>query len=247
MSDSTNTTPANKISPTPPRGPRPFVGRKTEQGTSDLSTAAAPRRVNLPFKPYAPAVAARTPSAPQPDVVAEPAAGASTLEMEVAAAFDTEPVVAPDANPAEPASELVTQATIVPADAGVVHASPAAVAFTSAFDAAPETNPENAAELPDIRAFGYDGDFLTEEPLLGLTSGDSHADPIDEVDAAFIATGSTSLPEGSPNAVLAAETLESIARRLRMGALEVNVPPGTDLTRDDFALATVLAALLTRR
>lgn len=258
MSDSTHSTPAKKAVPaTPPRGLRPFVGRTAEQGIGEPSSAApAPRRLNAPFKPFAggPAVPASVTVALT--VSAEPlpddsrAEAASPLEMEIAAAFEAdafEPPSPPDAGEPPTASDIVTEAAVAHTDEEAVRASSAAVAFASTFESVDPAPEASDPPLPDIRDFGYDSDFLTEEPLLGLTAGMTAAEPIDEVEAAFIATGSTSLPEGSPNALLAAETLESIARRLRMGALEVTVNSAMDLSREESALAAVLAALLSRR
>jgi hypothetical protein len=65
---------------------------------------------------------------------------------------------------------------------------------------------------------------------------------VDEVDAAFIASGLPTQELSSPSALSAAETLESVARRLRKGDLRLQ--SGATAASEAATLAAVLAALL---
>jgi len=68
---------------------------------------------------------------------------------------------------------------------------------------------------------------------------------IDEVEAAFSETAPSSNDNGRMDeALLAAATLEAIARRLRDGEIDILPARGANMSKEESVLATVLAALL---
>jgi hypothetical protein len=91
---------------------------------------------------------------------------------------------------------------------------------------------------------------LLDAPLFIAPSSEPDADSvIDEVDAAFITAGLPSTGDGSPSddALRAAAALEEVARRLRAGDIDLQRSPTANMSSEESALATVLAALLANR
>lgn len=99
-----------------------------------------------------------------------------------------------------------------------------------------------------IRDVAHEGD-LWETAYSSASIEEPSSDiVIDEVEAAF----SESAPPSNDSArlddaLVAAITLEAIARRLRNGEVEIRPAPGASMSAEESALATVLAALLANR
>ena len=99
-----------------------------------------------------------------------------------------------------------------------------------------------------IRDVAHEGDFW--EPA--YSSAPANEPPsnvvIDEVEAAFSESAPAANGSGSTDkALVAATTLEEIARRLRNGDIDILPAHGANMAKEESALATVLAALLANR
>ncbi|MGH7713934.1 MAG: hypothetical protein ACREOG_21825 [Gemmatimonadaceae bacterium] len=104
----------------------------------------------------------------------------------------------------------------------------------------------------ELRAYATARDTSDEleRPLFVAPASDPPTDSlIDEVDAAFITSG---LPSGgaavaSEAALSTAAMLDTIARRLRAGEIQLPASSAASTASEEAALATVLAALLANR
>ena len=96
-----------------------------------------------------------------------------------------------------------------------------------------------------IRDIAHEGD-LWETAYSSVPADEpSSSVVIDEVEAAFSETAPSSNDNGRmAEALVAATTLEAIARRLRDGEIDILPARGANMSREESALATVLAALL---
>ena len=99
-----------------------------------------------------------------------------------------------------------------------------------------------------IRDVAHEGDLWETAYSSAPIEEPSHDVVIDEVEAAF----SESVPSSNDrtrldDALVAAITLEAIARRLRNGEVDIRPAPGASMSAEESALATVLAALLANR
>ena len=96
-----------------------------------------------------------------------------------------------------------------------------------------------------IRDIAHEGD-LWETAYSSMPAGEPSSNVvIDEVEAAFSESAPSSNDSGRmEGALVAATTLEAIARRLRDGEIDILPAPGANMSKEESALATVLAALL---
>jgi hypothetical protein len=99
-----------------------------------------------------------------------------------------------------------------------------------------------------IRDVAHEGDLWETAYSSASIEQPSKDVVIDEVEAAF----SESAPSSNDrtrldDALVAAITLEAIARRLRNGEVDIRPAPGASMSAEESALATVLAALLANR
>jgi hypothetical protein len=96
-----------------------------------------------------------------------------------------------------------------------------------------------------IRDVAHEGD-LWETAYSSAPAGEPSSNlVIDEVEAAFSETTPASNDNGRmEEALVAATTLEAIARRLRDGEIDILPARGANMSKEESALATVLAALL---
>lgn len=99
-----------------------------------------------------------------------------------------------------------------------------------------------------IRDVAHEGDLWETAYSSAPIEQPSSEIVIDEVEAAF----SESAPSSNDrtrldDALVAAITLEAIARRLRNGEVDIRPTPGASMSAEESALATVLAALLATR
>ena len=102
--------------------------------------------------------------------------------------------------------------------------------------------------MATIRDVSHEGDLWETAYSSAPIEEPSSDIVIDEVEAAF----SESAPSSNDNArledaLIAAITLEAIARRLRNGEVDIRPAPGASMSAEESALATVLAALLANR
>lgn len=99
-----------------------------------------------------------------------------------------------------------------------------------------------------IRDVAHEGD-LWETAYSSASIEEPSSDiVIDEVEAAFSKSGPSSNDNARlDDALVAAITLEAIARRLRNGQVDIRPAPGASMSAEESALATVLAALLANR
>jgi len=99
-----------------------------------------------------------------------------------------------------------------------------------------------------IRDVAHEGDLWEAAYSSVPAEGPSSNVVIDEVEAAFSETAPSSNDNGrTDEALVAAMTLEAIARRLRDGEIDIRPARGANMSKEESALATVLAALLANR
>jgi hypothetical protein len=96
-----------------------------------------------------------------------------------------------------------------------------------------------------IRDIAHEGDLWETAYSSAPIEEPSRNVVIDEVEAAFSESALSSNDSGRmEGALVAATTLEAIARRLRNGEIDILSAPGANMSKEESALATVLAALL---
>jgi hypothetical protein len=219
-----------------------------------------PADYEIEYSAAAPVIETQSP-AEEPEVVAsswEPAPAErepDSFPEEKILAFETDPASVtpnesswlPDAPTPEPPVESLEADMAPTAELDVADVSLPA-------DSQIETPAPSSSDDSDLPAFLRDDpppayQLITayapepEPKLFVAPASDPPADSlIDEVDAAFITAGLPTQEAASPAAIAAATSLESIARRLRAGELELR--GGAALSSDAATLASVLAALL---
>jgi hypothetical protein len=182
---------------------------------------------------------------------------ADSIAEESTVAFQPDAVSAPNESywtAVEPTAEPLVESY---AEADVAAPAPIVADVTFEAESHVEAPPPPASDDSDLPAFLRDDPPPAYEPvsvhmpfapepepkLFIAPASDPPADSlIDEVDAAFITAGLPTQEVASAEAIAAATTLESIARCLRAGELELRT--GAATSSDAATLATVLAALL---
>lgn len=159
----------------------------------------------------------------------EPAASAHSSEITVEVPQIDDVPIEREAEPATPAAP--PRATSSPPVTVEVPAIPSEEAMAAIRDVATEGDLWEAAYTPAAPI---------NEPSTDVV--------IDEVEAAFeSAPPSAGDNTRADDVLVAAATLEAIARRLRNGEVDLLPAPGANMSREESALATVLAALLANR
>ncbi len=257
-------------SSTPPAGAlrrpgqpfRPFVGAHGAQGA-----AIAPAE---PQQQPTPVIVAATAREPVVETIPAPAPTYHEPEPAPIAHEAWERYVAPEPEPE--LESLVAGEPIAAEPAPAVSNSEITVEVPqiedAEFDVQPEpviaSEPMQATSMPPItvevpaipseeamaaiRDVAHEGDLWEPAYSTAQAIEPSLDVVIDEVEAAFSESAPTSPSDTrTDDALVAATALEAIARRLRNGEVEISPAPGANMSTEESALATVLAALLAKR
>ncbi len=250
-------------SPTPPPVTQRRAGQPFRPFVSAQRTATAPSE---PQQQPAPVIVAAT--GVEPIVESIPAAASTYHEPEPApiAHEAWERYVAPEPEP------FVVQEPIAAEPAPLVRNSEITVEVPQIEDAEFDVEPEPVmapepmqlmstspitVEVPAIpseeamaaiRDVAHEGDLWETAYTTALVIESSQDVVIDEVEAAFSESAPPSPSDSCiERTLVAATTLEAVARRLRNGEFEISPAPGANMSTEESALATVLAALLAKR
>lgn len=245
-------------SPTPPataqRRPaqpfRPFVGAHGRQPLPQPAPVVAATAVE-PIVESIP-VAAPTYNEPEPAPIAHEAWEryvAPELEPQPLHEVESDPELAPVAHNSGITVEVpqIEKAAFELEPEPVIAPEPMQAKSTPSITVEVPAIPSDEA-MAAIRDIAHEGDLwetaYSTEPAIE-TPRDV---VIDEVEAAFNEPAVPPPNDGRiDDALVAATTLEAIARRLRSGEVDIRPAPGANMSTQESALATVLAALLANR